>query len=632
MAVKAKLYHQLQSTTAGISIAVNSSQWNTRLRELAIKSLFNDALFVYLQMLRSGSSPNAFTFPFALKSCAALSLPITGKQLHCHVIRTGCLLEPFVQTSMISMYSKCSFIDDARQVFDENPQSNKLTVCYNALIAAYALHNRVRDAVFLFREMRELGLEINGVTMLGLVPVCGIPGNLELGTSIHCFSVKSGLNLDLSVGNCLITMYAKFGEIEIARKLFTQMPQKKLITWNAMINGYSQNGLATEVLELYKEMKSRGVYPDPVTFSGVLSSCAHLGAHDVGKEIEEQMKVSGLTSNPFLNNALINMYARCGNLVSARDIFDGMPVKSVVSWTAMVGGYGMHGEGEVAVNLFDDMIRAGIRPDGTAFVSVLYACSHAGLTDKGLEYFGVMQSKYMLQPGPEHYSCVVDLLGRAGRLNEARELIQSMKVKPDGAVWGALLGACRIHKNVELAELAFEKVVELEPTNIGYYVLLSNIYTEARNLDGLLRVRVMMRERKLKKDPGCSYVEFNGSVNLFFAGDRNHPRHEEIYRKLDELEKLVKEVDEYGKDFEGRRDEELRNTTSVHSEKLAITFGILNTMEGSEIVVIKNLRICGDCHLFIKLVSKVVNHKFVVRDATRFHHFWNGMCSCKGYW
>ncbi|WCJ34292.1 Pentatricopeptide repeat (PPR) superfamily protein [Euphorbia peplus] len=632
MAVKFKLYHQLQSSPAGISIAGNSSHWNTQLRESANKSLFNDALFIYLQMLRSGSSPNAFTFPFAIKSAAALSLPVTGKQLHCHVIRTGCLLEPFVQTSMISMYAKCRLIDDARNVFDENPQSGKITVCYNALIAGYALHGRVNDAVFLFREMRESGVDVNGVTMLGLVPVCGVPGKLELGMSVHCFSVKSGLGLDFSVGNCLITMYAKVGEIGVARELFDQMGSKKLITWNAMINGYSQNGLANEVLELYKEMKSSGVSPDPVTFSGVLSSCAHLGAHDVGREIEEQMKVCGFALNPYLNNALINMYARCGNLVKAREIFDGMPVKSVVSWTAMVGGYGIHGEGEIAAKLFDDMIRAGIQPDGTAFVSVLYACSHAGLTDKGLAYFDVMQSKYMLKLGPEHYSCVVDLLGRAGRLDEAQKLIQSMKVKPDGAVWGALLGACKIHKNVELAELAFEKVVELEPTNIGYYVLLSNIYTEARNSDGQLRVRLMMRERKLKKDPGCSYLEFNGKVNLFFAGDRNHPRHEEIYRKLDELESMVKEVDEFKEDFEGRNVEEPRNSSNVHSEKLAITFGIMNTMEGSEIVVIKNLRICGDCHLFIKLVSKVMNYKFVVRDATRFHHFRNGICSCKEYW
>lgn len=529
------------------------------------------------------------------------------------------------------MYGKCSLIDNARKLFDENPQSRKLTVCYNSLLSGYALNSRVKDVVVLFCEMRELGVEINGVTMLGLVQPCGIPGNLGLGMCVHGFCVKFGLDMDSSVGNCLLTMYVKSGEIDCGRKLFNEMPRKGLITWNAMINGYAQNGLANNVLELYKEMESKGFCTDPVTLVGVLSSCAHLGALSVGKEVERKMEGFGFSSNPFLNNALINMYARCGNLKKARDIFDGMPVKSVVSWTAIIGGYGMHGQGEVAVELFDEMIRGGIKPDGTAFVSVLSACSHAGLANKGLDYFGVMERKYGLRPGAEHYSCMVDLLGRAGRLNEARELIESMQVRADGALWGALLGACKIHRNVELAELAFERVIELEPTNTGYYVLLSNVYTEARNLEGILRVRMLMRERKLKKDPGCSYVEFKGRVHLFFAGDRNHPQTNEIYKKLNELENLVKDLDGCKKNDHERREEYL-NSMGVHSEKLAVAFALLNTRKETEIIIIKNLRICGDCHLFIKLVSKIVDRQFVVRDATRFHHFKNGFCSCKEYW
>ncbi|XP_050227656.1 putative pentatricopeptide repeat-containing protein At3g11460, mitochondrial [Mercurialis annua] len=604
-------------------------KWNTQLRELANKSHFTNAISVYLQMLRSGYSPNAFTFPFALKSCAALYLPFTGKQLHGHVLKTGCLLEPFIQTSLISMYGKCGFIEYARKVFDENPQSSRLTVCYNSLISGYGMNLIVKDAMVLFNEMRDLGVEINGVTMLGLIPLCGAQGKLGLGMSAHGLCVKFGLDMDVSIANCLLTMYAKCGEVGFARKLFDGTPRKGLVAWNAMINGYAQNGLATDVLGLYKEMELCGVSPDAVTFAGVLSSCAHLGAQSVGRDIEQRMHTCGFASNPFLNNALVNLFARCGNLRRARDIFDGIAVKSVVSWTAMIGGYGMHGEGENAVKLFDTMIRTGIRPDGTAFVSVLSACSHAGLVDKGSDYFELMQSKYGLQPGLEHYSCMVDLLGRAGRLHEAQELIKSMKVKPDSAVWGALLGACKIHKNLELAELAFERVIQLDSTNIGYYVLLSNIYTEAGNLEGMSKVRVMMRERKLKKEPGFSYIEVNGRVNLFFAGDKIHPQTKEIYEKLKELENSV---DGFNKNEQEIKNAEAVNGMGVHSEKLAIAFGILNIAEGSDIVVIKNLRICGDCHLFIKLVSKIVNHKFVVRDATRFHHFRNGLCSCKDYW
>ncbi|CAN1141901.1 Putative pentatricopeptide repeat-containing protein At3g11460, mitochondrial [Linum perenne] len=407
-------------------------------------------------------------------------------------------------TAIIGGYSKCGFVDVARQVFDENPQSKELTSCYNALISGYSMNLRLKDAVFLFCEMSELRVPI---------------------------------------GNGLLSMYLRCGEIISGRKLFDEMPRKRLVTWNAIINGYAQNGLANDVLELYREMGSSGIHPNPLTLVGVLSSCANLGAHEVGMEVEMQTHARGFMLDPFLNSGLINMYARCGNLVKAREIFDGLSANNLVSWTAIIGSYGMHGEGEIAVELFDDMIKSGTRPDGRVFVNVLSACSHAGLTDKGLHYFDAMEHKYKLHPGPEHYSCMVDLLGRAGRLEEAHRLIKSMKAEPDDAVWGALLGACKIHRNVELAELAFERVIELEPTNIGYYVLLSNIYKDAGNSEGILRIRRMMRERKLKKDPGCSYVEFMGKVHIFLSGDKSHPQSKQIYKFLDELESEMKELD-----------------------------------------------------------------------------------------
>lgn len=602
------------------------------MRELARQRHFQEALNLYSQMLASGDSPNAFTFPFALKSCAFLSLPVVGAQLHGHVIKTGCEAEPFVQTSLISMYCKCSFIESARKVFDETPDARSLTVCYNALIAGYSLNSQFSDVVLLFRQMRNEDISVNSVTMLGVIPVCTGPVHFFFGTCLHACGVRFGLDGDSSVGNCLLTMYVRCGSLDSARNLFDGMPEKGLITWNAMISGYAQNGLAGHVLDLYRKMEFIGIAPDPVTLVGVLSSCAHLGAHAVGRDVERRIEFSGFGYNPFLKNALINMYARCGNLVKARSIFDGMCVKNVISWTAIISGYGMHGHGDIAVQLFEEMISAGELPDRAAFVSVLSACSHAGLTEKGLYYFTAMERDYGLQPGPEHYSCIVDLLGRAGRLEEAQKLIEAMPVEPDGAVWGALLGACKIHRNVELAELAFEKVIELEPANIGYYVLLSNIYSDAENKEGILRVRVMMRERKLKKEPGCSHVEYQGGVHLFLAGDRTHPQAQEIYRMLDRLEDIVKRRNGSKDNDQERRNEDAMSSMGVHSEKLAIAFGLINTAPGTEITVIKNLRVCGDCHFFLKLVSEIVDRQLVVRDATRFHHFKNGVCSCKDYW
>lgn len=437
----------------------------------------------------------------------------------------------------------------------------------------------------------------------------------------------------MSVENCVLSCYAKCGDVELARKVFGEMceSERDLISYNAMVSCYAQNGLASKVLELYFEIRESGrVRADAVTFVGVLSACANLGTRAVGREVERSICGNpDFSSNIFLKNALINMHARCGNLAKASEIFDTMQEKTLVSWTAIIAGYGAHGHGKRALELFERMLEAGVQPDGVVMVSVLSACSHSGLTDRGLEYFEKMERNFGIRRGPEHYACLVDLLGRAGRLDEAWGLIGSMPVAPDGGVWGALLGACKIHKNVRLGKLAFDHLVELEPTNVGYYVLLSNIYLDAGKLDDVARVRAMMKKRGLKKEPGCSYVELKGRVHIFMADDHSHPLAKSIYQMIDKLEGLVN-CERGGGSKED--EEESKKVVGFHSEKLAIAFGMLSTEAGAEIVVIKNLRVCEDCHLFMKSVSKIANRKLVVRDASRFHHFEEGVCSCKDYW
>lgn len=530
------------------------------------------------------------------------------------------------------MYARCSLVEVARKVFDDIPKGIVPAVCYNAMISGYGWNENVVEAAGMFRKMRQSGLTVSFVTILGLIPACSTIEHFTFGVSLHGLVLGLGFNGDSSIGNCLLSMYGKCGAVENARRLFDSMSVKGLITWNAMISGYAQHGYAGEVLELYEEIKLHGVCPDAVTLVGVLSSCAHVGAYKLGCEVDKRIEMGNFGDNPFLSNALINMHARCGKLTKARAVFDAMAEKTVISWTAIIGGYGIHGYGSIAAKLFDEMIAEGIRPDGTSFVSVLSACSHAGLTQKGLDYFDEMEKRYNLRPGTEHYSCVIDLLGRAGQLEKALSMIQSMQVKPDGAVWGALLGACRIHRNVELAELAFERVIELEPENVGYYVLLSSIYDDAKNTDGVLKVRKMMRERKLRKEPGCSYVQCKGRIHLFLAGDVSHKQKDEIYIKLDKLEKLVMEMDGREGSHPKRIGDGSLLVAGVHSEKLAVSFAILNTEPGEEIIVMKNLRVCEDCHLFMKLITRVVDRRFTVRDATRFHHFQDGICSCQDYW
>ncbi|PAN27852.2 hypothetical protein PAHAL_5G111900 [Panicum hallii] len=418
------------------------------------------------------------------------------------------------------------------------------------------------------------------------------------------------------------------------------LASRDLVSWNAVLSAHAQNGLAVDALELYRRMRGPdggGVEPDAVTLVGVLSSCAHQGARGMGFDIERYVRerLPSFRTNVQLCNALINFHARCGSLPRAQRLFDEMLRRSIVSWTALITGYGMHGHGDIAVSLFERMVSEGIRPDNVAMVGLLSACSHAGMYDEGRRYFSTMESAYKLQPTLEHYTCMVDLLGRAGRLEEARELISSMPMPADGAVWGALLGACKIHRNAELGEEAFEHIIELEPRNAGYYVLMSNIYTDTGQLDGVARVRAMMRERGLKKEPGCSYIEHKGRVHLFMADDHSHPQAKRIYELVIRLEQMVKEkpgARESGAAGGGEKKVAVQPLIGFHSEKLAVAFGLLNTEAGSEIVVIKNLRVCGDCHSFLKAVSGIANRAFLVRDASRFHQFKGGVCSCKDYW
>ncbi|KAJ0970431.1 hypothetical protein J5N97_023308 [Dioscorea zingiberensis] len=603
--------------------------WTNRLRSLTVAGDHRSALLLYVHCLRSPAPPpDAIVLPSILLSCAALALPRVAAQLHSRARSVGCLADPRVLTALISSYSRLSLLPLSVHLFNELTSFPllpipSLLVLHNSLISAYAAHSL--NPLPLFISMRRSSIPFDPVTVLALLP------SVPLSASqLHALNEKSGGTFNRSVSNCLLSAYSKIGDVDLARQVFDEMPHPKdLIAWNAMISCYAQNGHCGRALDLYREMeRSADVKPDPVTLVGVLSACANLGARAIGRDIDMYIRNNSmLCSNIFLKNALISMYSRCGDLTRAREMFDGMLKRSVVTWTAIIAGYGMHGHGEVAVHMFDRMLRDGIRPDGVLMVSVLSACSHAGLTEKGLEYFFGMEKVYGVLPSLDHYACVVDLLGRAGRLKDAWELIRSMPVEPDGAVWGALLGACKIHSNVELGELAFERVIEYEPTNVGYYVLLSNIYSDAGRLDGVMRMRRLMKERGLRKDPGYSYVEHKEKVHLFFADDRSHPQTRSIYEMIGELEGLLNEKSKSKKGEEG-------SITSIgyHSERLAIAFGLLNTEVGAEIVVFKNLRVCEDCHVFIKSVSRVANRRVVVRDATRFHHFEEGLCSCNDYW
>lgn len=342
-----------------------------------------------------------------------------------------------------------------------------------------------------------------------------------------------------------------------------------------------------------------------------------------------------LEDNVFVGTSIIDMYCKCGRVGMARKAFNRMKEKNIKSWTAMVSGYGMHGLAREALEVFNDMIKMGVKPNYITFVSVLAACSHAGLLDEGWFWFRAMRDRFSIEPGVEHYGCVVDLLGRAGFLSKAYDLILEMKIKPDNVVWGSLLAACRMHKNVDLGEIAAKKLFELDPSNCGYYVLLSNLYAEAGRWEDVKRMRIYMESHGLAKPPGFSLVELKGRTHVFLVGDKEHPQEEKIYAFLKELYVKLQEagyVADIASVLHDVEMEEKGMMLQVHSEKLAVAFGIMNSVPGATIQVIKNLRICMDCHTTIRLISKIVEREIVVRDSKRFHHFRNGLCSCGDYW
>jgi pentatricopeptide repeat protein len=405
--------------------------------------------------------------------------------------------------------------------------------------------------------------------------------------------------------------------------------------WSAMITGYALSGNSREALKLFYQMQLTNMKPDLATVKSLVPACAHLAALQPGTWMHGYLIKSGFESDVSVGTALVDMYGKYGSIDMARKLFDIMHERDVVSWSAIIAGYGMQGYGENALELFSQMQKTGLSPDHVTFVCVLSACSHAGLLDEGWQIFDSMVRDYDIMPSVEHYACMVDLLGRVGRLDDAEDFIKKMPLKPDAGVWGALPGACRIHCNVELGGRVAEQLFYLEPDNAGHYVLLSNMYAAAGSWDDVAKVRTMMKDKGLKMTPGCTLVEINNRVHQFIADDRSHPHSDEIYATLKSLAGQMKDagyVPNTGLVLHDVAEEVKERMLWSHSEKLAIAFALINTSPGSPIRITKNLRACVDCHSATKFISKIVKREIIVRDAIRFHHFRDGSCSCVDYW
>ncbi|KAJ8633614.1 hypothetical protein MRB53_026950 [Persea americana] len=494
--------------------------WNTLIRGYADLGPCEQALFLYKQMHLSGLSPDHFTFPFVVRSCAVLSALREGREVHCNVIKNGFNSDVFVQSSLVSMYAQNGEASSSELVFDEMGVKN--IVSWTAMIAGYVQNGFYLKSLDVFRRMVISGTQPNAVTLVSILPACAGLEYLKLGQLIHGYGIKLGLDSDLPLVNSMIALYGKCGNVEIARSLFDSMGVKNMVSWNTMIATYEQNDMDSEAIKLFHKMQNEKVEFDHITMVSIISACASLGALNTGKWVHELANSKGIESNVAVTNALLDMYAKCGSIDLARNVFDKLPQKGVVSWSAMIGAYAAHGHGEDALRLFSKMLGEGLKPNSFTFTSLLTACRHSGLVEEGMRQFNSMRKDYSIVPGVEHCACMVDLLGRAGLLTDAYEFIERMPIEPDVGVWGALLGACRIHGNIEMAELVAARLFQLDPQTVTYYVLMSNIYAEAGRWDDVARLRELMKERELKKIPGRSLVEINRRFHKFHSGLRLH--------------------------------------------------------------------------------------------------------------
>ncbi|KAL3518997.1 hypothetical protein ACH5RR_021586 [Cinchona calisaya] len=609
--------------------------WNSMISAYIENGFIDEAIYMFTKMRVEDIIPNESSIVSMLNLFAGLENGLrNGKGLHACAIKYGMESCTLCRHALLNIYGVLNCIEGSLKIFSETNDSD--VVSWNTLISVLAQNELRNQVMLLFKQMQESDVKPNAHTVISILAACDDVTFLNAGRSLHGYVVKNGLQLNAPLNTALTEMYINCGEEAIAKNLFESFRNKDLICWNAMISSYVKNNQSHKALLLFHRMILE-VEPNSSTIINALSACSHIAILPQGLRLHAYImrRESLLGFDLSVANALITMYMRCGCIRYAEFIFDALKKRNPVSWNAIIAGYGMHGRGHDAILAFSQMLEEGFMPTEVTFVSALSACSHSGWIEKGLQLYRSMVQDFYLTPKLVHYACVVDLLSRGGRLDEAMEFIKSMPIAPDASVWRALLGACRVYMETRYAKIIFEKLVELEPTNAGNYILLSNVYAAAGHWSEVRKLRILLEKNGLVKPPGKSWIVVKNELHQFTAGDKSHPESGKIYQKLSYLMSSIKRRG-YIPDIrwvlhDEEPEEKLRRLFS-HSEKLAIAFGLINAGGKSPLLITKNLRICGDCHEFCKYVSRLVGREIILRDGSRFHHFRDGVCSCKDYW
>ncbi|PIA52780.1 hypothetical protein AQUCO_01000563v1 [Aquilegia coerulea] len=557
-------------------------------------------------------------------------------QLHAQLIKTGhgkntLSLSKLFNFTALSHSGSLSY---AREIFDYLPCPN--SYFWNTMIRAYSKSTEPEQALQLFLTMQNKDTKPDKFTYPFILKSCGCLRKTHEGKQFHALVYKSGLESDQFIQNSLIHMYCDCGESNAAARIFNKMSNKDVVSWTSIIDGYVDDNRSTEALQLFGKMEEEGIKPNDATVVSVLRACAEVGALDTGRKIHQIVEDKNF-DRANVRTALLDMYSKCGCIDSARKVFEKIEQKDVFTWTTMISGLASHGKSKEAIDLFETMVEMHVNPNVRTITGVLSACRNAGWVQEGYSYFNKMEKRFGLRPTIQHYGCMVDLLARAGHLKEAEQFIKRMPIDPDSVVWRNLIWACKIHGDKDRANRLMNQhqLLQMDSSDSGTCVLFGNIYASTGEWSEKAKVRQLMNRKRFAKPKGSSKIETKGTIHEFIAGDTSHPDAKKIYKKLEEItEDLIlagyqPKVSEVMLDIE---DDEKAFQLQHHSEKIAVAFALISTNKETRIQIVKNLRSCEDCHIVMKLISKMYEREIVIRDRIRFHHFKNGTCSCGDYW
>lgn len=576
--------------------------WNCLVSGHSLHGCSSEIFELFRTMQAKGLKPNSSTITSVLRTVSESHSIEAGKEIHGYVMRHGLDCNVYVGTSLVDMYLKCCSLADARRLFDSMKHRNVVT--WNSVISGYAYAGFLDEALELLKKMENEGLHPN-----------------------------------LTTWNGLISGYSMKGQSRQALVLIRQLKaiglKPNVVSWTALISGSCQNEQYEDSLYYLTEMQKEGIEPNSATLASVLRACASLALLSKGAELHCFATRKGLDKDVYVATALIDMYSKSGSLQNARQVFDKKRNKNLPSWNAMIMGLAAYGQAKETSILFSEMCRLGVKPDGITFTALLSSCRHSGMISEGWKYFDEMEDVYGVTPRLEHYTSMVDLLARGGYLDEALDFLQDMPFEPDSSLWGAVLGGCRTHRNIKIAEIAAAYLFELEPHNSANYLLMMNLYADENRWEDVKSMRIAMNALGLKSKAGWSWIQIGQAVHVFSVEGKQHPNIGEIYF---ELYQLVSELRRLGYVPDTScvahnvKEEEKVKLLMDHTEKLAITYALISTSETMAIRVIKNTRVCNDCHMMAKYVSESTGREIYLRDGNRFHHFRGGKCSCNDYW